>query len=487
MIAPLVVLPFIGGLVAYCLGKKSAQSARAVALTVAVIELLLSLGLMSRYISGGEVIYQYFEFWIRSFFVKLTFYVDGLSSAMVVLTGIIFVVATYSAWNRINYREPAFYALLLFIESGLMGVFTSADLIVFYIFWEIVLIPAFFLIGIFGGEKKSYAALKLFIYTHLGSLFMLIGFLMLFFETGGLTFNIFDLGKMSPAVSEQLRSIIFLLIFIGFAFKMPLVPFHSWLPDAYTQAPYPVSMVLSALLSKMGAYGLIRLGITLMPVEFARYSGAIGLMALITVFYAALTALAQSDIKRLVAYSSLSHMGFIALGIASLSLVGMSGAVFQMFSHGLIIALLFFLVGMLRRATGTSAISKLKGITSKHPFIGWFTVFASMASLGLPGLSGFVGEVNIIMGVFESFSSLAYIAILSLPITAAYYLWTLQRSYFGLANQEVERAKFVVKSEEAFAVVILALIIAALGIYPAMLMNTLKPAVQTLIAIAGGA
>ncbi len=481
---PLIIsVPFIGGILAYVISKYDSSKAKAIALTTAFAELFLALGFLGSFVSGGESSSTY-TYWLKNFNIKLTFGVDGLSAAMVLLTAIIFVASVFSAWGKIKTREGTFYAFLLFMESGLMGVFTSFDLFIFYIFWEIVLIPAFFLVGIYGNENREYAAFKLFIYTHLGSLFMFIGFLMLYFKTN--TFNIYEISMMSATMPEQLRNLVFLLLFIGFAFKIPLVPFHSWLPDAYTQAPYPVSMVLSGLLSKMGAYGLLRLGITLMPSTYAAYSGKIALLALITVFYAAFSALAQKDIKRLVAFSSLSHMGFIALGIATLSFIGLNGAIFQMFSHGLIIALLFFLVGVLRRSTGTSLISQLRGFTSKNPFLGWFLLFASMASLGLPGLSGFVGELNIIMGTYESFPVLAFIAILSLPLTAGYYLWMLQRSAFGTPNERVEKAEFKILGGEAFAVVALALLIVYLGLYPASLMKIIATTSEALLKLTGG-
>ncbi len=484
MMVPLLIsVPFIGGIIGYCVSKYDNTKVKAVALTTALFEFLLTLGFLSSLVSGGARS-QTYSYWIKSLNINFTFGIDGLTVAMVLLTGLIFVVSVVSAWDRIKMREGTFYALLLFMEAGLMGVFTSFNLIIFYVFWEIVLIPAFFLVGIYGGKNRKYAALKLFMYTHLGSLFMFIGILMLYFNTG--SFNIYEISKLSSAIPPHVRTIIFLLLFIGFAVKIPLVPFHSWLPDAYTEAPYPVSIILSGLLSKMGLYGLIRLGITLLPSTYAQYADPIAIIGLVTIFYAAFSALAQKDIKRLVAFSSLSHVGFITLGIASLSLIGLNGAIFQMVSHGLMIALLFLLVGLLRRSTGTSSISKLRGFVSRNRFVGWFLVFASLASLGLPGLSGFVGEITILMGTYKTFSVFAFIAILSLPLTAGYYLWMLQRSGFGTENERVKRAYFKIKGSEAFVVVVLAILIACLGLYPAPLMHLVSTTSQTLLKLTGG-
>lgn len=480
MLPILILLPFFGGLATYALSRYKVVRARSFGLAVALIELLLVLGFLLKFLSGEA--YNYV--WIGSFQVELNFALDGLSAAVVLLTAITFVVSSLAAWRRIGYREGSFYSLLLFMEAGLMGVFTSFNLFVFFVFWEIVLIPAFVLVGSFGGAERGYAAFKLFIYTHLGSLFMLMGFITLYLATG--SFNVYDINSASQSIPGEVKAMAFLLMFIGFAFKIPLVPFHSWLPDAYTQAPSPISIVLAALLSKMGAYGLLRLGITLLPATFTSYAGVISALALLTIFYAALCALVQKDIKRLVAFSSLSHMGFITLGIASLSFLGLNGSAFQMVSHGLIISLLFILVGMLRRGTGTSRITRLEGFTYRLPFVGWFLVFASLASLGLPGLSGFVGELNIILGAYESSARIAYIAILSLPLTAAYYMWMLQRSAFGTPNERVEGVEFRMKGSEALAVVALALLIAYLGVYPAPLMDVLSSSSELFLEFAGG-
>jgi len=483
MLLPLLILfPFIGGLVTYALSRRDQGKAEVLGLTTAIVELFLALGYLSRFLSGGDTTHEY-SGWLKNFHVKFTLGLDGLSAAMVILTAIIFAASSFAAWGKINFRQGTFFSLFLFMEAGLMGVFTSFNLFVFYVFWEIVLVPAFVLIGIFGGERRTYAAFKVFIYTHLGSLFMLLGFLALYFSAN--SFNIIDINTMNRVLPEGVKTLAFGLMFIGFAFKIPLVPFHSWLPDAYTQSPSPVSMVLAGVISKMGAYGLLRLGITLLPDTFAAYAAPIAFLALLTVFYAALSALAQRDIKSLVAFSSLSHMGFITLGIASLSFLGLNGAAFQMVSHGLIIALLFFLIGILRKSTGTSMISQLKGFTYKFPFLGWFIVFASLASLGLPGLSGFVGELNIILGAYESASLLAYIAILSLPLTAGYYLWMLQRSAFGSPNARVEGSTLCIRGGEAFAVMALALLIAYLGIYPASLMEILSTTSERLLELGG--
>jgi len=326
--------------------------------------------------------------------------------------------------------------------------------------------------------------MKILIYTHLGSLFMFIGFILLYLKAG--SFSFFAISDTLSSLDAGFKSFVFLLLFIGFAFKIPLVPFHSWLPDAYTEAPTPVSVLLAGLLSKMGAYGLLRIGVTLLPETFQGYAYAIAVLAVVSVFYSAFAALAQRDIKRLVAFSSVSHMGFIVLGIASLNLIGINGAIFQMVSHGLIVALLFFLTGMLVEKAHSREIPYLGGLITKAPFLGWVLVFASLASLGLPGLSGFVAELSILLGLFNSFAFLAYLAVLSLPLTAGYYLWMLQRAAFGATSELVEKARSDVAWHEAVPVLVLVILITVLGLYPAPLMNMISTTSQAIVALIGG-
>ncbi|NOZ58128.1 MAG: NADH-quinone oxidoreductase subunit M [Euryarchaeota archaeon] len=483
MLAYLVLLPLLGALGSYLGERYGLARARSVALGTSLLTALLSVLVLQRYLGGAEMFPEQSQVWISDFGIGFILGVDAMSLSLVLLTALLYVVAVLASWN-ISTNPGRYFGLLMTMEAGLMGVFLALDLFLFYVFWEIVLIPAFFLINGWGGERRSYAAMKVLIYTHLGSLFMFIGIIMLYLKAG--SFSFFAISDMLSAADAGFKSLVFLLLFVGFAFKIPLVPFHTWLPDAYTEAPTPVTILLAGLLSKMGAYGLLRLGVTLLPETFQSYAYAIALLALVSVFYAAFTALAQRDIKRLVAFSSVSHMGFLVLGIASFDFVGISGAIFQMVSHGLIVALLFFLTGMLVEKVGSREIPRLGGLITRAPFLGWVLVFASLASLGLPGLSGFVAELSILLGLFSTYPFLAYLAVLSLPLTAGYYLWMLQRSTFGATSELVEGARGDVRWHEAVPVLLLVVLITLLGLYPAPLMEMIGSTSREIVALIGG-
>ena len=483
MLTYLIAIPVLGAFASYFAERYGIAKARSTALATTLLTLLASLVALSSFLGGKEMFPEQSVEWISDFGIGFILGADGMSMALVVLTALLFVVAIFSSWN-IGVNTKRYYALLLFMEAGLMGVFLALDLFLFYVFWEIVLIPAFFLINGWGGRRRSYAAMKILIYTHLGSLFMFIGFILLYLKVG--SFSFFVISERLGPLDAGFKNFVFLLLFIGFAFKIPLVPFHSWLPDAYTEAPTPVTVLLAGLLSKMGAYGLLRIGVTLLPETFQKYAYAIAVLAVFSVFYAAFAALAQKDIKRLVAFSSVSHMGFLVLGIVSLNVIGINGAIFQMVSHGLIVALLFFLTGMLVEKAKSREISRLGGLITKAPFLGWVLVFASLASLGLPGLSGFVAELSILLGLFKNFSTLAYITVLSLPLTAGYYLWMLQRAAFGATSELVEGARGDVAWYESLPVVVLVVLITLLGLYPAPLMEVVSTTSKAIAALIGG-
>lgn len=483
MLAYLIAIPFLGAFASYFAERYALARARSVALATALLTMLASLAALLKYLRGAEMFPEQSQVWVADFGITFTLGADAMSLALVLLTALLYIVAVLASWG-IAQNTKRYFALLLLMEAGLMGVFLALDLFLFYVFWEIVLIPAFFLINGWGGERRSYAAMKILIYTHLGSLFMFIGIIMLYLKAG--SFSFFAISDALAGAGSSFKSLVFLLLFVGFAFKIPLVPFHSWLPDAYTEAPTPVTVLLAGLLSKMGAYGLLRLGVTLLPETFQGYAYAIALLALISVFYAAFAALAQRDIKRLVAFSSVSHMGFLVLGVASFNLIGINGAIFQMVSHGLIVALLFFLTGMLYRRVGTREIPRLGGLITTAPFLGWVLVFASLASLGLPGLSGFVAELSILLGLFSSYPFLAYLAVLSLPLTAGYYLWMLQRSTFGATSELVTRASPGVAWHEALPILVLVALITLLGLYPAPLMEMIGTTSREIVALVGG-
>lgn len=510
----LLLVPFTGAILAFLVGRANQGSSRYIALLTSIITLLISVFIFilwsqdpSKWYVAEATPWITMEYY-NSPLVSFTLGIDGLSMAMVLLSALLFVIAVVTSFETIKTRVPTYYMLLLLIETGLLGVFISVDLFIFYIFWEIVLVPVFFLIGIWGGANRQYAALKVLIYTHLGSLAMFAGVLMMVLVGLNLdnVFGIrahsyFDMNYLSNVMQNlpqvwqsddrafQFKSAVFILVFIGFAFKIPLVPFHTWAPDAYVEAPAPVSLILSGLLSKMGAYALLRIGMNILPDSFQAFIFPITVLAIISIFYTAFSALAQKNIKRLIAYSSISHMGLIVLGFATFTSMGIKGSIFQMISHGLIIALLFISCGMIIDRVGTDKISNLGGLITGMPLIGWVLVFASMASLGLPGLSGFIGELTILTGAFQAHGfllpsimgiPLAFIVIPSLAITAGYYTWMLQRAAFGNLSPDVMKSRSAVALSESIPIVILIVLIVYLGLFPSSLMDMAN---QTLVAL----
>ena len=366
----------------------------------------------------------------------------------------------------------------------MIGVFVSLDFILFYIFWELVLLPMYFLIAIWGSSNRMYAATKFFIYTLFGSVLMLVGILMIYFNSGLKSFDILELTKSS--IAPNMQNWIFLLLFMGFAIKVPMFPFHTWLPDAHTEAPTAGSVLLAGILLKMGCYGFIRIGIPILPDAAKSWAPAIAILSVIGIIYGALASLIQKDLKRLVAFSSVSHMGFVMLGISSLTPTAINGAVLQMFNHGCITGMLFLLVGMIYERTHTRLIADLGGLANKMPLWAGILAFTSFASLGLPGLSGFWGEFLVLFGTFNKgniFSKvMVYLAVLGIVLGAAYLLWMLQRVIFGKANEklgELKRLSWL----EFITLAPLIVIIILVGVYPTPIVNMINTSVVYILGM----
>ncbi|MBK0404604.1 NADH-quinone oxidoreductase subunit M [Adhaeribacter sp. BT258] len=459
--------------------------------------------------------------------------VDGLSIAMVLLTGIVGVIGVLSSWNLQTKNPKGYFALYLLLLASVMGCFLALDMFLFYLFFEFMLLPMYFLIGIWGGPRREYAAIKFFLYTLVGSLFILIVMIGLYTSVidpiataarAGLSANqnatqfLLQTGKLAsenlvhtfsiPAMTEAAnyipgsmlhllsdreifgypaRLLAFLVLFAGFAIKIPVVPVHTWLPDAHVEAPTPISVMLAAVLLKVGAYGLFRIAFPVFPEAAVYFSSFIAGLGVLSILYGAFCALAMSDLKKLIAYSSVSHMGFVLLGLASFTTEGVSGAIYQLFSHGLISAMLFLVVGVLYDRYHNRQISGFRGLASALPAFTFFVVVAFFASLGLPGLSGFIAELLVLLGAFTSASAngllsrwFAVLAAFGILLGAAYYLWALQRMFFG---------KFWIKPElqtgttpqdltarEYFMLVPLAILILAFGIFPHLLLDKVSPA-----------
>jgi NADH-quinone oxidoreductase subunit M len=389
----------------------------------------------------------------------------------------------------------ALLALILLLETGMTGTFVALDLILFFVFWELVLVPMYFLIGIWGGPNREYAAVKFFLYTLFGSIFMLLGFLGLYLNASPSTFDVVELARQGIDASTLTQNLIFFGLFLGFAIKVPMWPFHTWLPDAHTEAPTVGSVLLAAILLKMGTYGFVRISLPILPEAAVDFAPVIGILAVIAIIYGALCCFAQSDLKRLVAFSSVGHMGFVMLGIATLTDTGINGAIFGMVAHGLITGMLFFLAGSIHERYHTRQIADLGGVLQQIPRFGSVLTYTAIASLGLPGLAGFWGEFLALLGAYQPAPGLNVTLFRVLMVgggigtilTAGYFLWTLQRVNLGAVPSKFSdgRGIFDVSTIEWYAWAPLLALILAAGLFPKLVLDVTDGAVQTLTGALG--
>jgi NADH-quinone oxidoreductase subunit M len=434
--------------------------------------------------------------------VKIEYFmgIDGISAPMILLTAIVCFVASFASFS-VKKALKGYFAMYLLLDVGMMGVFCALDFFLFYVFWELMLLPMYFLIGIWGGPRKEYAAIKFFLYTLFGSVFMLLVMIALFFAVGSFSLTEmmnpanFDPDSILYGMDTTWRYVAFMALFVGFAIKVPTVPFHTWLPDAHVEAPTPISVILAGVLLKMGTYGMLRISWPIFPDAVAYFQGLIAFIGMVSIVYGALCALGQHkvgkrDLKKLIAYSSVSHMGYVMLGMAAMNTEGMVGAIFQMFNHGTITAMLFMIVGVVYDRAHTRSLDAFGGLANKMPVYTGIMAIAFFAAIGLPGMSGFVSEVFILLGAFKTYPVLTVISGSGIILGAAYMLWALQKVFFGKLPEKWagpwDPTKKLYKHDdingiELTALVPLAIIVIYLGINPQPVIGMMSESVNHLI------
>ena len=509
----LVWIPFFGFL-ATILGGTTQRRARSIAMAVSVADTVMAVVLVLAFVTGWfdawlpppvNVPGQQFRYaeeyvWVPDLGISYVLGVDGLSLGLVLLTPLLTTLAIAFSWSK-DERPKAFFGLLLLMEWSILGVFLTLDFFLFFVFWELVLIPMFFLIGIWGGPNRHYAAIKFLIYTHVGSVIMLLSIFAMYLTLQGRdhlgypTFNMIRIseymgGAGGATLTAAFQIPVFLTFLFGFMVKLPSVPFHTWLPDAHVEAPTAGSVILAGLLLKMGGYGVFRIALPMLPDAARELWWVMAFFGVTSMIYASLVCLSQVDLKKLIAYSSIGHMGFVLLGAASLHPIGIQGAIFQLFNHGIITAALFMLAGTIKHSAGTRDIPKLRGLSKDMPKYSLVLMVSFFASLGLPGLNSFVSEFMVFAGAysgtpFEPYRSLILVPLLAIVITGAYYVWTMHKMVFGTPNEALGRLHDL-KRNEIVVYSILIVLMFAVGFLPAVWLEFLEGPSGYIAGVVGG-
>lgn len=483
----LIVILMVGGILAWIVSRANENLGKIIALLTVTIDLVISVALwlgQQSYLdaSGDQWMIKMSAAWIPTFGVTMSFALDGLSLLMIMLTFFLGVLAVLTSWNEIQYRTGFYYFNLLWVLAGITGVFLTMDLFLFYFFWEVMLIPMYFLIGIWGHENKTYAAYKFFIFTQASGLLMLLAILSLYFihgsASGTYTFNYFEL--LNTSFSPEVGRLLMLGFLAAFIVKLPVVPFHTWLPDAHSQAPTAGSLILAGLLLKTGAYGLMRFVVPFFPEASVEIAPIAMLFGVIGILYGAILAFSQTDFKRLVAYTSVSHMGFIMLGVFSFNELAWQGVVMQMITHGISTGALFILAGSVYERIHTRDITHMGGFWTKMPFMAVIALIFAMASLGLPGLGNFVAEFLTLIGSWSANKPLTIFAAIGLVGATAYSLRIMQKIFYGEAHMDAHRTSHSLdlNIREKLIFIPMVLLIVWLGVYPQPFIDTSKTPVS---------
>jgi NADH-quinone oxidoreductase subunit M len=482
----LIVIPLLGALILLFVPRQYDYAIKWIALIIVLAEFAVSVALFLSFRTGtAEMQFVERTAWIPQFGISYYVGVDGLSILLVMLTTFLMIIAIGGSWNAITDRVKEYHILFLVLESGMIGVFTSLDLFLFYVFWEFTLIPMAFLIGIWGHTRRVYAAIKFIIFTMLGSTLMLVAILVLVFAnrdaTSALTFAFTDILK-SP-VPLALQPILFAAFALAFAIKVPMFPFHTWLPDAHVEAPTAGSVILAGVLLKMGTYGFIRFNLPLFPLAARDFAPLLIVLAIIGIIYGAIVSAVQRDVKSLVAFSSVSHLGFVMLGLFAFNAQGISGGILQMVNHGLSTGALFLLVGMLYERRHTRLITDFGGVAKVMPIYAAFFLIVMFSSVGLPGLNGFVGEFLILVGAFRANVWYAALAATGVVLSAIYLLWMYQRVMNGPVTSDANKNLPDLSPREIALLVALVIFIVWIGVYPRTFLDPIQPNVMILLGV----